>query len=68
MELQMPVEIGNGGKTCRELFKVDSHLTTRHRADPTTTRQENILTITLNGLVYIQRQRHASVTLKCLYR
>jgi hypothetical protein len=39
-------------------LKADSHLTTRHRHDPTTTGRENIITVTLNGPVHIQRQRH----------
>jgi hypothetical protein len=41
-------------------LKAYSHLSTRHRHDPTKTRQENIVTVTLNGPVYIQRQRHDS--------
>jgi hypothetical protein len=41
------------------VLRLFPHLTTRHRHQPST-RQENIVTVTLNGPVHIQRHRHDS--------
>jgi hypothetical protein len=48
----MAVKFVFGNKVLNRI-KVDLH-----RHDPTTTRQKNIVTVTLNGPVNIQRQRH----------
>jgi hypothetical protein len=42
------------------VLRLFPHLTTRHRHVPTTTRQGNIVTVTLNWPVHIQRHRYDS--------